>query len=187
MPKQKTVEVPTSAAGEEACSGEEDDVEILSEVSFAKRPTRPDGNKHAKEDHRQMKQRDVVVKTQARAIVEMATANMHKAQILHDQATLSLFTMPNEESLSDLVHEYVNLCHEEEMEKLRCCIAEEKVAKARAAAEAKTLADIRAAEVVLATRNHISPPPLSVTFRPLRVVRHRPCQLPHHCHRKASL
>jgi hypothetical protein len=30
----------------------------------------------------------------------MATANMRKAQILHDQATLSLFTMPNEDSLS---------------------------------------------------------------------------------------
>jgi predicted RNase H-related nuclease YkuK (DUF458 family) len=72
--------------------------------------------------------------------------------------------MPNEESLSDLAREYVNLRREEEMEKLRCRIAEEKAAKARAAAKVKTLADIRAAEVALATRNRIPPPPPSVTF-----------------------
>jgi hypothetical protein len=84
MPKRKTVEVPTSTVGEEACSDEEDDIEILSEVSFAKRPTRPVGNKHAKEDHRQMKQQDAAVKAQARATAEMAAANMHKAQILHN-------------------------------------------------------------------------------------------------------
>jgi hypothetical protein len=124
-----------------------------------KRPTRPVGNKHAKEDHRQMKQRDVAMKAQARATADMAAANMRKAQILHDQATLSFFTMPNEESLSDLAREYVNLRREEEMEKLRCRIAEEKAAKARVAVEAKTLADIRAAEVALATRNRIPPPP----------------------------
>jgi hypothetical protein len=189
MPKRKMVEVPTSTASEEAYSGEEDDVEILSKVSFAKRPTRPVGNKHAKEDHRQMKQRDMAVKAQARATAEMAAANMHKAQILHDQATLSLFTMSNEESLSDLAREYINLRREEEMEKLRCRIAEEKAAKARAAVEAKTLADIRAVEVALATRNRIPPLPQgpSVTFQPLCIVHHHPCQLPHHCHQKASL
>jgi hypothetical protein len=104
-----------------------------------------------------MKQRDVAVRAQAHATAVMAAANMRKAHILHDQATLSLFTMPNEESWSDLAREYVNLRREEEMEKLRCHIAEEKVAKARAAIEAKTLADIQAVEVALATRNRIPP------------------------------
>ena len=51
MSKWKTVEVPTSTVGKEACSDEEDNVEILSEVCFVKRPTKPVGNKHAKEDH----------------------------------------------------------------------------------------------------------------------------------------
>jgi hypothetical protein len=159
MPKRKMVEVLTSTVGEEACTGEEDDVEILSEVSFAKRPTRPVGNKYTKEDHRQMKQRDVAVRAQARATTDMAAANMRKAQIFHDQATLSLFTMPNEESLSDLTHEYVNLHREEEIEKLRCRIVEEMAVKARADAEAKTFADIPVAEVALTTRNRIPPPP----------------------------
>jgi hypothetical protein len=89
----------------------------------------------------------------------MAAANMRKAQILHDQATLLLFTMPNKESLSNLAREYINLCREEEITKLRCRIADEKAAKVRAMEEAKIVADNQAAEVALATRNRIPPPP----------------------------
>jgi hypothetical protein len=63
MPKRKTTEVPTLAVREEVVYDEEDDVEILSKVSFAKRPTRPVGNKHAKKDHCQMKQWEAVEST----------------------------------------------------------------------------------------------------------------------------
>jgi hypothetical protein len=84
---------------------------------------------------------------------------MRKAQILHDQAVLSLFTMPNEDSLSELALEYVNLRHEEEMSKLRWRLIEEKEVATSAAVEAKGLAVERDAEVEVATRNHIPPPP----------------------------
>jgi hypothetical protein len=50
MSKWKTVEVRISA-GEEVRTGEEEDVEILSKVNFAKRPIMPIKNKHTKEDH----------------------------------------------------------------------------------------------------------------------------------------
>ena len=105
-----------------------------------------------------MKQHVAAVKAQAHATTQMAATNMRKAQILHDQATLLFFTMPNKESLSNLAHDNVNLHNEEEMEKLRCHIAEEKPAKTRATIEAKTLVDSKAAKIALATRNRILPP-----------------------------
>jgi hypothetical protein len=57
-------------------------------------------------------------RAQAKATADMAAANLRRAQIAQDQAALSLFTMPNEESLSTLVREYLNLRREEEMTKL---------------------------------------------------------------------
>jgi hypothetical protein len=139
MTKRKTVEVPTSA-GEELGT-DEDDVEIIPDAAFAKRPSRPVGNKHAKEENRLAKQREGAVRAQAKATAEIAAANMRKAQVLHDQATLSLFTMPNEESLSELAREYVNLRREEEMEKLKLRIAERKAAVAKAAEDVKKLSE----------------------------------------------
>jgi hypothetical protein len=86
---------------------------------------------------------------------------MRKVQILYDQAVFLLFTMPNEDSLSDLAREYLNLCCKEEMSKLRRCLTKEKEAAASAAAEAKKLATKRAAkvEVEVATYNRVPPPP----------------------------
>jgi hypothetical protein len=89
----------------------------------------------------------------------MTAANMRKAQILYDWDVLLLFTMPNEDSLSELVSEYLNLRREEEMLKLRRRLIEEKEAAVSAATEAKRLATERAAEVEVATRNHVPPPP----------------------------
>jgi hypothetical protein len=63
--------------------------------------------------------------------------------------------MPNEESLSELAREYLNLRREEEMERLRSRIAEIKAATARAAEEAKKEANNRAAKVAHATRNQV--------------------------------
>jgi hypothetical protein len=48
----------------------------------------------AKEEHRVAKQQDLIIRAQARATAEMAAANARKAQILQNQAALSLFTMP---------------------------------------------------------------------------------------------
>jgi hypothetical protein len=133
-------EVSTSTS-EEVGTFEDDEVEILLNIKFAKRPTRPVGNKHAKEEYQVAKLWESAVRAQAKATTEIAAANMRKAQILHDQATLSLFIMPNEESLSELACEYLNLCREEEMERLRSHIAETKVVTARATEEAKKEAD----------------------------------------------
>jgi hypothetical protein len=51
MTKRQTLEVSTSACGE-AGTGEDDDVEIILETNFVKRPCRPMGNKVAKEENR---------------------------------------------------------------------------------------------------------------------------------------
>jgi hypothetical protein len=50
MLKRKVPEVPT-AAGDTEGTSEDDDVEILSEVSFSKRPMRLQGNKAGKEHY----------------------------------------------------------------------------------------------------------------------------------------
>ena len=114
MTKQKMPKVPTSA-NEEVGTFKDDEVKILSNIKFVQRPTRPIGNKHAKEEYQAAKLQESAVRAQAKATVEIATANMHKAQILHDQATLSLFIISNEESPSELACEYLNLRQEEEM------------------------------------------------------------------------
>jgi hypothetical protein len=158
MPKRSNAEVPTSASDADLMA-EEDDVEIVDDISFTKRPKRPQGTKVAKEDQRAAKQREHAVRAQARATADMAMANMRKAQILHDQATLSLFTMPNKDSLSDMAREYLNLRREEEMYNLKQRLAERKEQEARALAEARKLADERATEVAAATQNRIPPPP----------------------------
>jgi hypothetical protein len=76
-------------------------------------------------------------RAQAKATVDMATANLRRAEIAQDQAALSVFTMSNEESLSTLAHEYLNLRREEEMTKLWKRIAEKKLQVEKDAAETK--------------------------------------------------
>ena len=83
MPKRKVPEVPTVARDIEGML-EEDDVKILLEVSFGKRPAMPHGNKVAKEEQRLAKQYEHAVRAQAQVTAEMAAASMRKAQILHD-------------------------------------------------------------------------------------------------------
>jgi hypothetical protein len=55
---------------------------------------RPCGTKVAKEEQRVQKQQDHAIRAQARATADVAAANFKKAQILQDQAAMSLFTMP---------------------------------------------------------------------------------------------
>jgi hypothetical protein len=52
------------------------------------------GGKCAKEEVKAQKQRECAVQGQAQAAVDMAVANVQKAQVLQDQAALNLFTMP---------------------------------------------------------------------------------------------
>jgi hypothetical protein len=86
----------------------------------------------AKEEQKVAKQREMAIRAQARATTDVAAANFKKAQILQDQGTLSLFTMPEGGGLSELAWEYVELRREEEITNLRRCVA---TAKANAARE----------------------------------------------------
>ena len=64
---------------------------------------------------------------------------MWKAQVLQDQAALSLFTMPVDEGLSDEAREYLSLRRQEEMSKLLWRLTEEKRDEARVIADASRL------------------------------------------------
>jgi hypothetical protein len=147
-------EVPTLAS-EEVGISEDDDVKIPHNIKFAKRPTRPIKNKHVKEENQVAQQRKLAVKRQAKATVDMVATNMRKVHILHDQAALLLFTMPNKESLLLLVCKYLGLCREEKMAKLKRRFAKEKAAHTKAAEEAKEEADTQAVEGALATQNRV--------------------------------
>jgi hypothetical protein len=70
---------------------------------------RPCGQKIAKEEKKVAKQRETAIRAHVWATVDMAAANFKKAQILQDQAALSLFTMPEEGGLSELAQEYLEL------------------------------------------------------------------------------
>ena len=102
------------------------DVEVLPEFTFAsKQLRRPQGQKSAKAMDSTLKQKEIAVRAQARATAELATANLRKAEVLSDQAALSLFMMPNEERLSEEAREYVSLRRQEEMAKLRKRVTQE--------------------------------------------------------------
>ena len=90
---------------------------------------RPCGTKMAKEEQKLEKQREHVMRVQARATVDIVAANFKKAQILEDQAAMSLFTMPDNSNLSAQAREYLELPHEEELEKLRTRVAKKKRSK----------------------------------------------------------
>ena len=96
---------------------------------------------------------------QARATAELASANLRKAEVLSDQAALSLFTMPNEERLSNEACEYVSLRWQEEMAKLRKRVAQERQEEQEAVAEAGRLDRERAAELTHVQRRRISSSP----------------------------
>ena len=91
---------------------------------------------------------------------DLAAANMRKAKVLENQAALSLFTMPTDQSLSKESHEYLMLRRKEEMVKLRRCVIEEKCREATLAANATRMAQERRTEVERTTRIRIPPPPL---------------------------
>ena len=107
MPKWKTPPLLALSGGKVEVERETPTpgVKEVVEVAFPKQPSRPQGSKSPKDELRLPPG-------------ERAAANISKAQVLQDQAALSLFTMPNEQRLSDQLPEYLTLRREEEMSKL---------------------------------------------------------------------
>jgi hypothetical protein len=75
-------------------------VDPPSSVAVGKQLLRPQGNRAAKEEHKNQKLRDADVHVQLAATKELAEASKHKAEILTDQNVLMLFTAPDSENLS---------------------------------------------------------------------------------------
>ena len=162
MPKRRTVAQPPSSAAEVEAEAETGvaDVDEVGDEALPKRPKRSQGLKSAKDELRLRHVKEVAIHAQGRATADLAAANMRKAQVLQDQAALSLFTMLLEQGLSDEAREYLSLRRQEEMSKLRQCLAEEKRDEARVAADASRLEQQRSAELHRATRNRVHPAPL---------------------------
>ena len=93
---------------------------------------------------------EIAVCTQARVIANLAATNNRKAQIVEDQAALSLFTMPNEEHLSPQAQEYLNLRRDEQMMKLCKRLAAKREEEDCVATEAARQETDRAREVTRA-------------------------------------
>jgi hypothetical protein len=176
--RRSTVSLPAQegqgAAATSATGCDNDDVDIgpveprqPSAAAWGKRG-RPCGSKMAKEEQKGEKQREHAMRAQARATADIAAANFKKAQILEDQAAVSLFTMPDDSNLSAQAREYLELRREEELEKLRTRIAEKKAEQARLKAQAEREAGARAAEVSAATEKRVPPVPIRPPSAPLR-------------------
>ena len=134
------------------------DVEVVLESAFTSKRVRwPQGQKSAKAMDYMQKQKEIAVCAQARATAELAAANLRKAEVLSDQAAFSLFTMPNEEWLSDEAREYLSLKQQGKMAKLRKRLAHERHEEAEAVVEAARLDKERAADLVRAQRGRIPP------------------------------
>jgi multidrug efflux pump subunit AcrA (membrane-fusion protein) len=121
----------------------------------------------------QVRAGDHAIRAQARATADVAAANFKKAQILQDQAALSLFTMPEGTQLSAQAREYLELRREEELEKLRERIAttkaeaaRRKAEAARRKAEAEREAAARTQEVDVAVGRCVPPAPLAPEASP---------------------
>jgi hypothetical protein len=151
---------------------EDDDEEVSLDTATqpgaaaSRKRGRPCGSKMAKEEQRVAKQRDLAIRAQARATAEMAAANARKAQILQDQAALSLFTMPRDSDLADDAREYLQLRREEELTELRRRLVLKKAQAVREKAEAEREAEARAAEVAKATEKRVPPAPISPPTSP---------------------
>ena len=162
MPKRATTTSVQQRSGHSAveADGDGDDVEVVPESAFlSKRLRRPQGQKSAKAMDSTLKQKEIVVRAQARATAELAAANLRKAEVLSDQAALSLFTMSNEERLSDEAREYVSLRRQEEMAKLRKRVAQERQEEEHALAKAGRLERERAEELARTQRGRVPSSP----------------------------
>jgi hypothetical protein len=125
----------------------------------------PTGGKCAKEEVKAVKQKEYMLRAQARAAADMAATSIQKAQVLQDQAALNLFTMPRADPTE--VAEYLRMRQQEELAKLRERLNDvTKKARVEAAEKAKASAN-NAAEVADAMRQRVPPPPLSRSPSPV--------------------
>ena len=138
--------------GKGAREGDDDasDVEIVRE-GFFKQPPRSQGTKTTKAEATLLAKRECTLEAQVRATEKMAIANL-KAETLQDQAALSLFTMPGEDGLRDQAREYLTLCRNEEMERLKRHIDVKRHAMERQASDHESLMAERAREALRSTK-----------------------------------
>ncbi|KAG0554591.1 hypothetical protein KC19_12G103000 [Ceratodon purpureus] len=121
MAKRKSP--PTVATGENgeatgSGSASDDEVAVVSPTGFPRRPSRPQGSKAAKTDLLAQKKGEKILAAQARATETIAEASLRKANALQDQCAMSLFTMPDQDSMTDEAKKYFALRRQEEIHRL---------------------------------------------------------------------
>ena len=99
--------------------------QVASGAGVGRMRVRPQGNRAAKEEHKNEKIRDSSIRAQAAAIVQMAEVSKKKADILEDQNVLMLFTAPETGIVSEAAMEYLELKRQVELKKLRLAEEEE--------------------------------------------------------------
>jgi hypothetical protein len=95
---------------------------------------KPQGNRAAKEEHKNQKIKDATIRAQLVATKELAEASKRKADILADQNVLMLFTAPDSVNLSKDSQEYLHLRRQIELKKLRRQLATKEEMELREAA-----------------------------------------------------
>jgi hypothetical protein len=123
-------EMPPSSEPESDCASPDPPTR----QAVGKKYFRPQGNRAAKEEHKNQKIRDATIRVQLVATKELAEASKRKADILADQNVLMLFTAPDSVNLSKDSREYLHLRRQIELKKLRRQLATEEEMELREAA-----------------------------------------------------
>jgi hypothetical protein len=97
-------------------------VEVGKDQISTKKPKRPQDSKLAKEEHKTQKLKECAIRAHAKATADMALATHEKSQILQDQSAVLLFTMKDDQLVSEDATEYFKLQRQEELQKLRSCL-----------------------------------------------------------------
>jgi hypothetical protein len=82
-------------------------------------PQRPIGNKAAKEELHRTRVKESMMRAQEKATSEMAAANANKVAVIHHQAALQFFSIPDDSAMINMAREYLQLCREEELTKVK--------------------------------------------------------------------
>jgi hypothetical protein len=106
------------------------ELQMIDQAAFALTTTqkqRPVGGQQrpTKEDQMSAKMREGALRAQARASADMAAATLKKARILQDQTSMALFTITDDQLLSEEAKEYFKLRRNEELLKLRARMQQE--------------------------------------------------------------
>ena len=104
--------------GDDDASGD-DDVNFIMRDDFFRWPLRLQGTKTTKLEASLLAKKKVTLRAQALATKQMAIANLKKTKTLQDYTKLSLLTMLIDDNLSKQAREYLNLQHNEKVERLK--------------------------------------------------------------------